>query len=188
MNMEMTPAQQKMLDAIKAFKSHHGYAPTIRELGDRLGIKSPNGVQCHLIALEKKGQIKRAGGGRGRSITIVNDDKDKETRRTSCSGRTIRRSHSLARSKLMSLMALLILCSIGAWQVCKWCADIVEWAFGKPSLGDLFCREMNSLRARQSTLEELLEAIEHKAAEDGVNIIIDISFGGQHDKFKPSLN
>ncbi len=74
LKMELTPAQQKMLDAIKAFKSHHGYAPTIRELGDRLGIKSPNGVQCHLLALEKKGHIKRAGGGLGRSITLVNDD------------------------------------------------------------------------------------------------------------------
>ena len=36
-----------------------GYGPTVREIGDEFGIKSPNGVMCHLKALEKKGLITR---------------------------------------------------------------------------------------------------------------------------------
>ena len=36
-----------------------GYGPTVREIGDEFGISSPNGVMCHLKALEKKGLIIR---------------------------------------------------------------------------------------------------------------------------------
>jgi SOS-response transcriptional repressor LexA len=34
-------------------------APTVREIGEEFGIRSPNGVMCHLKALEKKGHIVR---------------------------------------------------------------------------------------------------------------------------------
>jgi SOS-response transcriptional repressor LexA len=34
-------------------------APTVREIGEAFGIRSPNGVMCHLKALEKKGYIVR---------------------------------------------------------------------------------------------------------------------------------
>lgn len=34
-----------------------GYPPTVREIGRRFHITSPNGVMCHLSALEKKGWI-----------------------------------------------------------------------------------------------------------------------------------
>ncbi len=36
-----------------------GYGPTVREIASRFRIRSPNGVVCHLKALEKKGLIKR---------------------------------------------------------------------------------------------------------------------------------
>ncbi|REJ68256.1 MAG: transcriptional repressor LexA [Planctomycetota bacterium] len=36
-----------------------GYGPTVREIGDEFDISSPNGVMCHLKALEKKGLIVR---------------------------------------------------------------------------------------------------------------------------------
>ncbi|HID77167.1 MAG TPA: transcriptional repressor LexA, partial [Planctomycetaceae bacterium] len=35
------------------------YGPTVREIGRQFGIQSPNGVVCHLKALEKKGLIRR---------------------------------------------------------------------------------------------------------------------------------
>lgn len=38
---------------------NRGYGPTVREIGEHFGIKSPNGVMCHLKALEKKGLITR---------------------------------------------------------------------------------------------------------------------------------
>ncbi len=38
---------------------NRGYGPTVREIGEHFGIRSPNGVMCHLKALEKKGLITR---------------------------------------------------------------------------------------------------------------------------------
>ena len=38
---------------------NRGYGPTVREIGAEFGIRSPNGVMCHLKALEKKGLITR---------------------------------------------------------------------------------------------------------------------------------
>src|SRR5690606_27227743 len=35
------------------------YGPTVREIGNQFGIRSPNGVMCHLKALERKGLIAR---------------------------------------------------------------------------------------------------------------------------------
>lgn len=54
---DLTPRQSDVLQAIRENIKHHGYAPTIREIGTKLGIRSPNGVACHLKALEKKGYI-----------------------------------------------------------------------------------------------------------------------------------
>jgi len=47
-----------------------GYGPTVREIGDHFDIASPNGVMCHLKALEKKGIITREPG-MSRAIQIV---------------------------------------------------------------------------------------------------------------------
>lgn len=46
-----------------------GYPPTIRELGDMLGIRSTNGVNDHLKTLATKGFIERTGG-KSRALTI----------------------------------------------------------------------------------------------------------------------
>ena len=35
------------------------YSPTVREIAAAFSIRSPNGVVCHLKALERKGLIKR---------------------------------------------------------------------------------------------------------------------------------
>ena len=41
------------------------YSPTVREIAAEFGFKSPNGVECHLRALERKGYLKRHGTARG---------------------------------------------------------------------------------------------------------------------------
>jgi repressor LexA len=44
--------------------------PTIREIMDHFGFASPNGAMCHLVALERKGLIRRhAGQARGIEVT-----------------------------------------------------------------------------------------------------------------------
>lgn len=55
----LTSRQQAIYDFLKDKIRTRGYGPTVREIGSQFGIKSPNGVMCHLKALEKKGLISR---------------------------------------------------------------------------------------------------------------------------------
>src|SRR5258707_11424759 len=56
---QLTERQREIYDFIKHKIEGRGYGPTVREIGEGFGIKSPNGVMCHLKALEKKGLITR---------------------------------------------------------------------------------------------------------------------------------
>jgi repressor LexA len=55
----LTFRQQEVYDFLRDKIVTRGYGPTVREIGNTFGIKSPNGVMCHLRALEKKGLISR---------------------------------------------------------------------------------------------------------------------------------
>lgn len=59
----LTDPQRNVMDFFRRFYVYHGIPPTIREIGDRFEIKSPNGVVCHLTALVRKGFLKKAGEG-----------------------------------------------------------------------------------------------------------------------------
>lgn len=68
----MTARQSQVLAYIAKHLSSEHRAPTVREIGEGMGIASPNGVQRHLVALEQQGLIKRGRGSR--SIRLVNFD------------------------------------------------------------------------------------------------------------------
>lgn len=55
----LTKRQRDIYDFLKDKIVNRGYGPTVREIGAHFGIRSPNGVMCHLKALEKKGLITR---------------------------------------------------------------------------------------------------------------------------------
>ena len=55
----MTPKQEAIYKFIRGRVLSGDPAPTVREIGEEFGIRSPNGVMCHLKALEKKGHIVR---------------------------------------------------------------------------------------------------------------------------------
>lgn len=55
----LTPRQRDIFEFLKDKILNRGYGPTVREIGNEFGIRSPNGVMCHLKALEKKGLISR---------------------------------------------------------------------------------------------------------------------------------
>lgn len=57
---QLTERQQNVYDMIRGLIVERGYGPTVREIGEHFGIKSPNGVMCHLRALERKGLITRS--------------------------------------------------------------------------------------------------------------------------------
>jgi repressor LexA len=56
---QLTERQKEIYVFIREKIERRGYGPTVREIGEGFGIKSPNGVMCHLKALEKKGLIIR---------------------------------------------------------------------------------------------------------------------------------
>ena len=55
----LTKRQRSVYEFIRDKIQHRGYGPTVREIGEHFDIRSPNGVMCHLKALEKKGLITR---------------------------------------------------------------------------------------------------------------------------------
>jgi len=55
----LTKRQKEIYEFLKDKIVNRGYGPTVREIGSHFGIRSPNGVMCHLKALEKKGLITR---------------------------------------------------------------------------------------------------------------------------------
>ena len=70
---KLTPRQSQVFTFIKKQIRKDGYPPTLREIGEALGIRSTNGVNDHLKALERKGYIQR-DGHRSRSICVLQKD------------------------------------------------------------------------------------------------------------------
>jgi repressor LexA len=56
---KLTDRQRMVLDFICSSIDDRGYPPTLREIGMKLGIRSTNGVNDHLRALERKGYLTR---------------------------------------------------------------------------------------------------------------------------------
>jgi repressor LexA len=55
-----TDRQREILDFVRERTSLCG--PTVREICDHFGFRSPNGAMCHILALERKGLIRRRAG------------------------------------------------------------------------------------------------------------------------------
>jgi repressor LexA len=55
----LTSRQQQVLEFINRCIDERGYPPTLREIGKHMSIRSTNGVNDHLKALERKGYLKR---------------------------------------------------------------------------------------------------------------------------------
>jgi repressor LexA len=62
MRHDLTPVQERILNFITVTIREHDRSPTIREIGERVGISSTNGVRYHLSVLEKLGYIRRSRG------------------------------------------------------------------------------------------------------------------------------
>ena len=65
----LTPKQQQIYDYIVSFSQEHGYPPSVREIGEHVGLKSPSTVHFHLKGLETAGLITKAEG-KTRAITV----------------------------------------------------------------------------------------------------------------------
>jgi repressor LexA len=66
----LTARQQQILEYLVHQVRDKGYAPSVREIGSALGLRSPSTVHQHLAALEHKGCIRR-NGDRMRALEIM---------------------------------------------------------------------------------------------------------------------
>lgn len=67
---ELTKRQQQILDYIRRCIEIKHYPPSVREIGEAIGLSSPSTVHAHLNALEAKGYIKR-DGAKSRSMVVT---------------------------------------------------------------------------------------------------------------------
>ncbi|MDO5626717.1 MAG: transcriptional repressor LexA [Mobilicoccus sp.] len=66
----LTPRQRKVLEFIRACVDARGYPPSLREIGEAVGLTSPSSVAHQLSALERKGYL-RKDPNRPRALEIV---------------------------------------------------------------------------------------------------------------------
>ena len=55
----LTARQQEIWNYLVEYVDRHGYPPTVREIGERVGLASPSTVHAHLANLERAGLLKR---------------------------------------------------------------------------------------------------------------------------------
>ncbi|WP_402375271.1 transcriptional repressor LexA [Isoptericola rhizosphaerae] len=66
----LTPRQRRVLETIRASVESRGYPPTMREIGEAVGLASPSSVKHQLTTLERKGYLRR-DPNRPRAMEVV---------------------------------------------------------------------------------------------------------------------
>ena len=69
----LTARQLEILDLIESTVAQRGYPPSVREIGDAVGLSSPSTVHSHLNTLANEGFIRR-DPSKPRAIEVVHDD------------------------------------------------------------------------------------------------------------------
>src|SRR5437588_9488995 len=54
-----TERQRRILEVIEEFRAERGYPPSVREIGERVGLSSSSTIHAHLKTLERRGLISR---------------------------------------------------------------------------------------------------------------------------------
>ena len=67
---QLSTMPRKIYDYIVTCVREQGYPPSVREIGEAVGLKSPSTVHFHLKHLEEAGVIEK-GAGKGRAITLT---------------------------------------------------------------------------------------------------------------------
>jgi repressor LexA len=91
----LTARQSEILEYLREEIDRRGLPPTIREIGERFGIRSTKGVEDHLAALERKGFIHRERG-KSRAIEVADRPDLRAARRVPLIGRIAAGSPILA--------------------------------------------------------------------------------------------
>lgn len=74
----LTPRQRKVLEVIRDWVERFGYPPSVREIGDAVGLTSTSSVHHQLRALEKKGYLRR-DPNRTRAVDVRSPEEQGDT-------------------------------------------------------------------------------------------------------------
>jgi repressor LexA len=77
---DISDRQKQILDLIFATVQRRGYPPSVREIGEAIGLSSPSTVHSHLSALVQAGYLRR-DASKPRAIEVVDTGHDGELRR-----------------------------------------------------------------------------------------------------------
>lgn len=80
MGKGLTRRQEEILTFIQRYADAHGYPPSVREIGQALGLTSSSTVHSHLSALEKKGYLRR-DPSKPRALEILKDEHEIPSKR-----------------------------------------------------------------------------------------------------------
>jgi len=72
-----TDMQSKIYETIVRMIREQGYAPSVREIGEAVGLKSPSTVHFHLKKLEEAGLIEK-GACKGRALAVASPQAEEE--------------------------------------------------------------------------------------------------------------
>jgi repressor LexA len=56
---DLTRRQRDVLDALQRLHDQHGFAPSLREVADEVGLASASSVHAHVVRLEERGLLER---------------------------------------------------------------------------------------------------------------------------------
>ena len=75
--MELSPRQREILEFVNTHVDDHGYPPTVREIGQAVGLTSPSTVHAHLARLESSGLIRR-DPTKPRALEVIEGGRSRE--------------------------------------------------------------------------------------------------------------
>jgi repressor LexA len=102
----ITERQQQVLDYIRSTVAERGYPPSVREIGEAVGLSSPSTVHSHLNSLVESGLIKR-DPTKPRAIMVVDSPSvDRRTRDIPLLGRIAAGSPVLAAEQVEEILPL----------------------------------------------------------------------------------
>jgi repressor LexA len=70
--LNLTKRQQEIFDFVRSYVGEHGYPPTVRDIGQAVGLASSSTVHAHLANLEKAGALRR-DPTKPRAIEVLKD-------------------------------------------------------------------------------------------------------------------
>ena len=74
----LTARQQEIWNYLVEYVDRHGYPPTVREIGERVGLASPSTVHAHLANLERAGLLRR-DPTKPRALELIGREKEAPT-------------------------------------------------------------------------------------------------------------